>query len=64
MGRRKRMITEYAKLNIAHRGLTVYRVGDPGWRWGWNHYGYPVDRTIGIAFVTGRVCWSIVWGRA
>jgi hypothetical protein len=55
------MITEYARLLICHRGLVIYRAADPGWRIMWNRYP---NRTIGIAAITGRVCWSLVWSRA
>lgn len=41
-------------------GMHVYRVAFPGWRIEWNRYP---PKTIGIAFVTGPLCWSLVWGR-
>ena len=63
-------MTELVHFTVAHRGLHVYRVADPGWRWGWNRcLSFRKDRrgvkiTIGIAAVTGRICWGITWRRA
>jgi hypothetical protein len=41
-------------------GVHVYRVASPGWRAMWNSYP---SKTIGAAFVTGSLCWSLVWRR-
>ena len=58
---KRRPITTAFELRVAQRGLTVYRVAEPGWRWVWNRYG---TRTIGAGVVTGRWCWSLTWRRA
>ena len=44
----------------------VYRVATPGWRVDWNQYGTTMPGqpvTIGVGFVLGRWCLSVVWGR-
>ena len=44
----------------------IYRVAVPGWRVERNQYGTTMNVkpvTIGVAFVFGRRCLSLVWGR-
>lgn len=57
------MITTALTLEIAHRGLQVYRIGriDQQQRWMWNEVG---GKRIGIAVRWGRWAWSLRWRRA
>ena len=58
------VITTALAVEVAGRGLTVYRIGrieQKRQRWMWNEVG---DRRIGVALRWGGWAWSLRWGRA
>lgn len=58
------MITTALTLEVAQRGLTVYRIGrieQQQQRWMWNEVG---GRRIGVAARWGGWAWSLRWARA
>lgn len=58
----QRAILTACTFEVAHRGLTVYRLGTPypPQRWMWNEYR---GKRIGGGFRWGRWAWSFRWAR-